>query len=59
MAPDKMDWNIESMYNWILDYHSCKNAIESVLFLKSHDDTSKEILIEARYVNYAILLFIF
>ena len=40
------------MKKWILDYHSNKGAVESLLYLKGHDDTSKEMLIKARYASY-------
>ena len=54
-----MDWNDENMKKWILDYHSNKGAVESLLYLKGHDDTSKDMLIKSRYASYIILLFIF
>ena len=53
-----MEWNDENMKKWILDYHSNKGAVESLLYLKGHDDTSKELLIKARYTNYIYIIII-
>ena len=36
------------MKKWILDFHSSKSAVESLLYLKGHDDTSKKMLTKAR-----------
>ena len=47
------------MKKWILDYHSNKGAVESLLYLKGHDDTSKEMLIKARYVCYIQCMYYF
>lgn len=45
----KIDWTDENMKNWILEFHSSKNAVESSLYLDSHDDTSSNLLKQARF----------
>lgn len=51
LLPTDIDWNEENMKNWILEFHSSKNAVESSLHLDSHDETSEGLLLQAKYKN--------
>lgn len=39
------------MNKLVLEFHSIKSAVESVLGLKGHDDTSEELLGGLRYTD--------
>ena len=51
LLPTGIDWNEENMKNWILEFHSSKNAVESSLHLESHDEISEGLLLQAKYKN--------
>ena len=56
----KVDWKDDETVNYfILNFHSSKSAVETILYLKGHDDISNELLIDLRSGNmYILVLFI-
>ena len=49
LAPERKQWDAESTKTWVLDFHSNKSTVESLLSLVGHDEKSETILIESRY----------